>query len=795
MVIFLSFLVYIVSLSLTVFFSNYLLENWIHSSLLVISFMIPLSIGTGYFWNKEIQKVKKHNHTLLVDKENMEKLLSQQKEAAEAELIKLAEKVIEISNTLGYTSGYLDTLTNQTELHVAEITGAFQKVANGTEQETDSVKQIKDQLEMMSSSITGVAKGAQDQAKSVEAAVRITAKVNDSIIEITQKANSAAEASSEAASAANDGGKTIKETINSINRIQNRVDEAAEKVQEMGSRSKEIEVIVEKIKDIAAQTDLLALNAAIEAARAGEQGQGFSVVASEVRKLAENSMIASKEVWNLVNAIHASVKDAVISMDMGVEEVRKGVEWAEQSGNALDKIITATEVAQHSSKAVVQLTEEQLSMSNELGSSMESVSAVVEENAASTQEMAASADDITKEMAIIADISNENSFAAKGVESLTKNITDLITDETASAQTLAEMSSSLQNTVALFQKTNTGENSIHIKKIHHKPTIGIVLPTTGNMFWKTAVDFAKLGAAELGINLLVCDSNNEASQMETHINELVKKKVDGFLWVPYWGLGRKGLDLAKSSDIPVIVIDSYQGGMQPQSDLYPNYIAFVGPADETGAYEMGKYILNSIPETGNGKKTIAALDGPVGAPTAIIRHKGLVRALKEFPNAELVTSITANYDAGLAEQVTLQLLSEHPNVQGIWGANDSMIQGAIKAAITRGRKPGKDLFFVGMDLDMKSVSAIREGHQLFDIGGHWLQLGFGLSLMYDHIHGFTIPKGRSIVKLTLLPLIREQLEQFEKDFPNGLPTYNFKERSKTYNPQAPIAFFEMKYSE
>jgi methyl-accepting chemotaxis protein/DNA-binding LacI/PurR family transcriptional regulator len=688
----------------------------------------------------------------------------------------------------------MDTLTYQTEERAGEITDAFQQVVMGTGQESESIHQISTQMESMAASISGIAKGAQDQARSVENAVMTTARVNQTILEISEKANIAADTSAEAAKAASMGAKTIKETVLSINKIRERVDEAAIKVKEMDNRSEEIGIIVEKLKDIASQTDLLALNAAIEAARAGELGQGFSVVASEVRKLAEKSVLASKDVGILVRAIQDSAKEAVSTMKSGVDEVKNGVEWVIQSGDVFSNIENTTEIANQNSRGVVGLTEQQLSQSQELGSAMESVSAVVEENAASTEEMAALAESITKEMENIATASTINTDAARGVETLTKEIFILATDETASAQTLAEMASSLQNLVAPYHQIKTTEIKTPRKLLIKKPAIGIILPLTSNLFWSTAVEFARLGAQELGIDLLVCDSEDKPELMEKYLQDLTNGKVDGFLWVPYWGLGRKGLEMAQKSNTPVVLIDSYQMGLQPQSEDFPNYLAFVGPADETGAYEMGKFLCENIPLNKNGKKIIAALDGLEGAATAVLRHKGLVRALKEFPEAELATSQTADYDFDKARVMTSRILNEYPHIQGIWAANDLMVQGAIAAAQSAGRIPGKDIFFVGMDLDQKSVNAIRDGQQLFDTGGHWLQLGFGLSILFDHLNGYTIPKGRAIVKLSLLPLVKDKLDQFEKDYPNGLPKYEFRQYSRAYNPEAPITFFEMNYS-
>jgi methyl-accepting chemotaxis protein/DNA-binding LacI/PurR family transcriptional regulator len=788
------FFIQFLLLSLFFIFANHDIENQYLVIMRTIGFVLLITSPLGILFSSSTRKLKEKIRTLESARMGLEESIAMQKEDVNSELLRLAERVSSIANSLGYTSGYMDTLTYQTEERAGEITAAFRQVVTGSGQESESIHQISTQMDMMASSISGIAKGAQDQARSVENAVTTTSRVNQAILEISEKANIAADTSAEAAKAASVGAETIKETIQSINKIRDRVDEAAMKVQEMDNRSEEIGTIVEKLKDIASQTDLLALNAAIEAARAGELGQGFSVVASEVRKLAEKSVLASKEVGILVGAIQISAKEAVASMKSGVEEVKNGVEWVKQSGDVFSNIENTTEIANRNARGVVGLTEQQLSQSQALGLAMENVSAIVEENAASTQEMAASADNISKEMENIARASAINNATAQGVEALTKDIFSLATDETASAQTLAEMASSLQNVVAPYHKISIPHKVLPQKILNVRPTIGIILPTTSNQFWDTAVKFARLGAEELGVNLLVCDSQDNPEIMEKHLREVTNGKVDGFLWVPYWGLGRKGLELASQSNTPVLLVDSYQKGLQPQSEEFPDYLAFVGPADETGAYEMGKFLCEKIPLNQNGKKVIAALDGLEGAATAILRHKGLVRAMKEHPEAVLATSQTADYDFEKARAATSRILKEFPDVTGIWSANDLMVQGGIAAAKDAGRSPGMDLFFVGMDLDQNSIKAIREGLQLFDIGGHWLQLGFGLTILFDHLNGYTIPKGRAIVKLPLLPVVKDKLDQFEKDYPNGLPKYEFRQYSRAHNPEAPITFFEMKYS-
>lgn len=781
-------------LTLALFFTTYSIFNKPFLSILLTApFSIFFAVMMGSYFSKTLRKKQKD----VIDESLSSIAIAQDSEllsAANANISQLAEKVSTIANMLGHASGYMDTLTHQTEVNTKDITKAIDQVVSGTSQENESIQLVAHQLEMMATATEGIAIGAQDQAKSVGNATEISHTVNKAIEEIAVKASNAAKASAQAAEAANEGGKTINATVKAISNIREKVGQSAEKVREMGTRSEEISIIVEKIKDIASQTNLLALNAAIEAARAGEMGRGFAVVASEVRKLAENSVIATKDVNNLVLAIQKSAHEAVTTMDMGVDEVQNGVELAEQSGKALETIISTSDTVHQELKDVVSLTNQQITLSRELGNAMESVSAVVEENSASSEEMSAEADNIAKEIENIAEISAKNSVTAIGVSKLTTEICTLVADSTASAQTLAEMASSLQNLVSAYDNS-VSEIVIPTKMYtsHLKPTVGIIIPKN-IAFWETAIKFAQKGADELGAKLIVCDSEENPVIMENHITNLVNQKVDGILWVPYFGLGRKGLTLAKNAGIPVLLIDSYEGGLQPQSEEFPNYLAFVGPADETGAYEMGNYLLNHLSPSKEGKKFIASLDGTEGAPGAIIRHKGLIRAMKEHPEAVLISSKTANFDFETAKICMQEMLNESPQIQGVWAAGDAMAQGGIEGAKLAGRHPGKDIFFVGMDLDSESLKALRNGEQLFDVGGHWLQFGFGLSILYDSLNGYPMPKGRSIVKLPLLPVTREKVDQFEKDFPNGIPLYDFKQKSRAYNPNAPVSFFEMKYS-
>ncbi len=111
-----------------------------------------------------------------------------------------------------------------------------------------------------------------------------------------------------------------------------------------------------------------------------------------------------------------------------------------------------------------------------------------------------------------------------------------------------------------------------------------------------------------------------------------------------------------------------------------------------------------------------------------------------------------------------------------------------------GKQPGKDVFVVAMDLNPENVTAVKDGELLFDIGGHWLQGGFALVMLYDQIKGHPIAEAQDNVKLKLLPLTKDRVAQFEADFPGGVPPYDFKAHSQVYTPSAKAASFELNYS-
>ncbi|MEW6507439.1 MAG: methyl-accepting chemotaxis protein [Bacteroidota bacterium] len=248
----------------------------------------------------------------------------------------------------------------------------------------------------ISSSSEQMAAGAQEQSAQASEVASAVTQMTSTILQTTKNATTASENAKNAKNQAKIGVKNISEAKKGMEEIISSAQATGKIISSLANKTDQIGEIAQVIDDIADQTNLLALNAAIEAARAGEQGRGFAVVADEVRKLAERTTKATKEIAETIKAIQKEAKEADDSMNVAGKVVEKGIELNQHVEEVLTKINESAEKVALEIDQVAAASEEQSSAAEQISKNIETISAVTHQSASGTQQIARAAEDLNR---------------------------------------------------------------------------------------------------------------------------------------------------------------------------------------------------------------------------------------------------------------------------------------------------------------------------------------------------------------------------------------------------------------
>jgi phosphate/phosphite/phosphonate ABC transporter binding protein len=330
----------------------------------------------------------------------------------------------------------LSSSAEQTSSSILEMAASVDEVANSTVELSSAVDGTSASIEEMRASVKEVAGSVEILSNASEETSSAVEEINATIKEVeTASKESAKLADRVKEDASRLGMASIEKTIEGMKEIKEKVERTAEFINRLGKRSEEIGKILNVIDEVTEQTSLLALNAAILASQAGEHGKGFSVVADEIKELAERTAASTKEIGDLITSVQREARGAVEAMREGLIKVEEGVKLSKEAGEALRQILESSKSSSEMAISIERATVEQAKGVRQVAEAMDRIRDMVVHIARATSEQARGVEQIVLAAEKMRDVTqhvraatSEQSKASKQIAQTVEIVTEKIQD-------------------------------------------------------------------------------------------------------------------------------------------------------------------------------------------------------------------------------------------------------------------------------------------------------------------------------------------------------------------------------
>jgi methyl-accepting chemotaxis protein len=339
-------------------------------------------------------------------------------------------------------------------------TVAHEQLDEGIAEQQHIVDEATHKLNELSAAISSIAASAEQQTRSLDETAMSVENMASSIEQVTVQVDALSTISKETSHTAHRGGSAIETINDGMQTIASTIDDLAADIQQLGTNSEQIGDIVKVIDRIAEQTNLLALNAAIEAARAGEHGRGFAVVANEIRKLADGSVAATKEIAQHIAGTQSVITDVVTAMRRLTERVESSVTSTNSASGALGEIVSAVLAGSAQIEQISAVARAMSANSQAVIQSIGEITKSVALNLRATQSMARQSEGVNQAFSDISSISQKNASSVEVLTYVSKEVTDASNRMLASIEQMHSLGESIDERLRRLKVGANGKGEL-----------------------------------------------------------------------------------------------------------------------------------------------------------------------------------------------------------------------------------------------------------------------------------------------------------------------------------------------